>query len=191
LKSWRTGASRSSDRFGGVCLWRTTLCDSEAPVLLGATRGRTVRWSSRAGRAAGRELEPTFLSRAAVCSRRDDDTSMAWGGNDEDDPDMSLQSIVALGTSPLHDGSGDRSSLEEMPCSPAFRLLMRLSFRSRLAILRSLCCSLRAACRLSAASLFRLKITSSGRGALAGTRLEHFNSNDTKAGESVRVEGFR
>jgi hypothetical protein len=53
---------------------------------------------------------------------------MAWRGDDEDDPDMSLQSVAALATSPLHDGFGDRSSLEETPRSPAFRLLMRLSF---------------------------------------------------------------
>jgi hypothetical protein len=42
-----------------------------------------------------------------ICGRRDDDTSVAWGGDDEDDPDMSLQSTTALATSPLHDGSGD------------------------------------------------------------------------------------
>jgi hypothetical protein len=47
---------------------------------------------------------------------------------------MLLQSTAALTTSPLHDGSGDRSSSEEMPNSPAFRLLVRLSLRSRLAI---------------------------------------------------------
>jgi hypothetical protein len=47
-----------------------------------------------------------------------------------DDPDMSLQSTAALGSSPLHVGSGDGSSSEEMPRSPAFRRLMRLSFRS-------------------------------------------------------------
>jgi hypothetical protein len=46
--------------------------------------------------------------------------------------------------------------------SPAFRLLMRLSFRLPLAIWHSLCCALRAACRLSAVALFRLKIFSSG-----------------------------
>jgi hypothetical protein len=55
---------------------------------------------------------------------------------------MSLQSTATLATSPLHDSSGDRSSLEETPRSPAFRLLMRLSFRPRLAISRSLCCAL-------------------------------------------------
>jgi hypothetical protein len=37
--------------------------------------------------------------------------------------------------------------------------------------------------------LFRLKISSSGRGALAGTRWEHFNCNDKKAEKSVGVEG--
>jgi hypothetical protein len=92
-----------------------------------------------------------------------------------DDPNMSLQSTAALATSPLHDISGDGSSLEETSRSPAFRLLMRLSFRSRLAILRSLSCALRAARHLSAAALFRLKITSSGRGALAGTRCAHLS----------------
>jgi hypothetical protein len=95
----------------------------------GRTQGRTTRWSSRAGRAAGRELEPTFLSCAAIRGCRDDDTSVARGGNDEEDPDMSLQSTAALATSPLHDGSGDGSSLEEMLRSPAFCLLIRLSLR--------------------------------------------------------------
>jgi hypothetical protein len=88
---------------------------------------------------------------------------------------MSLQSTAALATSPLHDGFDDGSSLEETLRSPTFRLLMRLSFRSRLAISRSLCCALRVARRLSVATLFRLKITSSGRGTLAGTRCTHLN----------------
>jgi hypothetical protein len=69
LKSWWTGAGRSSDRLGGSAWWGVALCNLEAPVLLGATRGRTVPWSSRAGRAACRELECTFLSRAVVCGR--------------------------------------------------------------------------------------------------------------------------
>jgi hypothetical protein len=50
------------------------------------------------------------------------------GGNDEDDPDMSLQSTAVLVTSLLHDGSRDGSLLQETPRSPAFHLLMRLSF---------------------------------------------------------------
>jgi hypothetical protein len=83
---------------------------------------------------------------------------------------MSLQSTAALGTSLLHNGSSDGSSSEETPRSPAFRLLMWLSFRSRLAIWRSLCCALHAARCLSATALFRLNIASSGRGALARTR---------------------
>jgi hypothetical protein len=149
-------------------------------------RGRTVRWSSQAARVAGRELESTFLSHAAVCGRLDDDTSVAQGGDDEDDPDMSLQSTTALGTSPLRDGSGDGSSLEKMPRSPAFRLLMRLSFRSRSVISRSLCCALRAARRPSAAALFRLKIASSARGALARTRWEHFSCNNKRGGRVSR-----
>jgi hypothetical protein len=94
---------------------------------------------------------------------------------------MSLQSTAALATSPLHDGSGDGSSSEETPSSPAFRLLMWLSLRSRLAIWRFLCCALRAAHLFSVATLFRLKITSSGRGALDGTRWAHFCYNDKKA----------
>jgi hypothetical protein len=53
--------------------------------------------------------------------------------------------------------------------------LMLLSFRSRLEILRSLCCALHMAHRLSTAALFRLKIASSGRGALARTRCAHLN----------------
>jgi hypothetical protein len=83
---------------------------------------------------------------------------------------MSLQSTAALAISPLHNGSGDGSSSEDTPSSPAFRLLMRLSFQSCLAIWHFLCCALRAARHLYAAALFRLKIASSGRGALAGTR---------------------
>jgi hypothetical protein len=55
---------------------------------------------------------------------------------------MSLQSTVALSTSPLHDVSGDGSSLEKTPRSPAFRLLMRLSFQSCFVISHSLCCTL-------------------------------------------------
>jgi hypothetical protein len=86
---------------------------------------------------------------------------MPRGGDDEDNPDMSLQSTAALATSLLHDGL--------MPSSPAFRLLMRLSFRSLLAIWRFLCCLRVAHCFFTSA-LFRLKIASSGRGAFAGTR---------------------
>jgi hypothetical protein len=93
---------------------------------------------------------------------------------------MSLQSTTALATSPLHDGSGNGSSSEKTPSSPAFRLLMRLSFRSRLAIWHFLCCALLAACRFSTATLFWLKIASSGRGALAGTRWAHFNYNSKR-----------
>jgi hypothetical protein len=93
---------------------------------------------------------------------------------------MSLQSTAVLATSPLHDGSSDRSSSEETPRSPSFSLLMRLSFRSRLAIWRSLCCALCAAHRLSTAALFQLKIASSGRGALAGTRWVHYNDKKAK-----------
>jgi hypothetical protein len=88
---------------------------------------------------------------------------------------MSLQFIAVLGTSPLHNGSGDGSSLEEKLCSPAFLRLMRLSFRSRLVISHSLCCALHAARCLSAAAWFRLKIASSGRGALDGTRCAHLS----------------
>jgi hypothetical protein len=84
---------------------------------MGAARERTDGWPTRAGGAAGRELEPTVLSRPTSCGRRDDDTSAPRGGDNEDDPDMLLQSIAVLATSPLHDGSGDRSSSEETPCS--------------------------------------------------------------------------
>jgi hypothetical protein len=93
---------------------------------------------------------------------------------------MSLQSTAALATSPLHDDSGDGSSSEETPSSPAFRLLMWSSLRSRLAIWRFLCCALRAARLFSAAALFWLKIAYSGRGALAGMRWAHFNYNDKR-----------
>jgi hypothetical protein len=94
---------------------------------------------------------------------------------------MSLQSTAALATSPLHDGSDDGSSSEETPSSPAFRLLMRFSFQSRLSIWRFLCCALRAVRRFFVVALFWLKIASSGRGALAGTRWAHFNYNGKKA----------
>jgi hypothetical protein len=67
---------------------------------------------------------------------------------------MLLQSTAALATSPLHDGSGDGSSSEEMPCSPTFRLLLLSLLRSRLAIWRFLCCALRAARLFSAAAWF-------------------------------------
>jgi hypothetical protein len=65
----------------------------------------------------GRGESPDTSSRLVACDRRDDDTSAPWGGDDEDDPDMLLQSTAALATSPLHDGSGDGSSSEEMPSS--------------------------------------------------------------------------
>jgi hypothetical protein len=74
------------------------------------------------------------LSRPVACGRRDDDTSTPRGGDDEGEPDMLLQSTAALAKSPLHDGSGDESSSEETPSSPAFRLLARLSLRPHLAI---------------------------------------------------------
>jgi hypothetical protein len=79
---------------------------------------------------------------------------VARGGDDEDNPNMSLQSTAVLATSPLHDGSKDRSSLEETPRSPTFGLLMRFSFRSRMVISRSLCSTLRAAHHLSSVALF-------------------------------------
>jgi hypothetical protein len=63
---------------------------------------------------------------------------------------MLLQSTIALATLPLHDGLGDGSSSEEIPCSPAFRLLLRSSLRSCLVIWRFLCCALRAAHLFSA-----------------------------------------
>jgi hypothetical protein len=66
---------------------------------------------------------------------------------------MLLQSIATLVTSPLQDGLGDGSSSEETPSSPAFRLLVQLSLRSRLAIWRFLCYALRAA-RLSSTVAF-------------------------------------
>jgi hypothetical protein len=121
------------------------------------------------------------LSPTVACGCRKDDTSVLRGGDDEDDPDMSLQSTAVLAMSPLHDDSGDGSSSEETPSSTAFRLLMWLSLQSLLAIWCFLCCALRAAHLFSIAALFRLKITSSGRSALAGTRWAHFNYNGKKA----------
>jgi hypothetical protein len=108
------------------------------------------------------ELEPMVLSRLAACGWCDDDTSTPRGTDDEDDPDMSLQSIVALVMSPLQDGSGDGSSLEETPDFPTFRRLIWLLLRSRLVIWRFLCCALREAHLSSAATFFWLKIASSG-----------------------------
>jgi hypothetical protein len=128
-------------------------------------------------------------SRATGFGRRDDVTTTMRGGDSVDDPDMSLQSTAALATSPLHDGSSNGSLLEETSRSPAFCLLMRLSFRSRLAISRSLCCTLRAACCLSAAAWFRLKIASFGRGALAGTRCAHlsYENKERKTQPTLKV----
>jgi hypothetical protein len=74
------------------------------------------------------------LSHPAACGRHDDDTLVPRGGDDKDDPNMLLQSTTALATTPFHDGSGYGSSSEETPSSPTFRLLVRLSLRSRLAI---------------------------------------------------------
>jgi hypothetical protein len=135
--------------------------------------------SSRAGRAADRELEPTFFSCVAISGHHDDDTSVAWGGDDEDDPDMSLQSTVALATLPLHNDSGDGSSLEEMSHSPAFRLLMRLSFRSRLAISLFMLCLARGTPPLC------------GRFVLVEDRLlreRHLSRNEVRAPQLQRQE---
>jgi hypothetical protein len=126
-------------------------------------------------RATDRNLKPMPFSRAAGSDRRDKVTSTARGGEVVDNPDMSLQSTAALGSSLLHITSGDESSLEETLCSPALRHLMRSSFQSRLVISCSLWCALRAARRFYAVAWFRLKITSSGRGAFADTRWAHFN----------------
>jgi hypothetical protein len=107
-----------------------------------------------------------------------------------DDPNLSLQSTMTLGSSPLHAGSGDGYSLEETSRFPAFRRLMRLSFRSRLAIFCSLCCALRAACRFYAAALFRLKIASSERGAFAGTRCAHLNCKNKERASQQSSEVY-
>jgi hypothetical protein len=48
---------------------------------------------------------------------------VARGSDDEDDPDMSLQSTTTLGTSPLYDGFSDGSSSEETPRPPRLPLL--------------------------------------------------------------------
>jgi hypothetical protein len=104
---------------------------------------------------------------------------------------MSLESTAALATLLLHDGSSDGSSLEETPSSPTFCLLMRLSLRPCLAIWHFLCCALRAAHLFSAAALLQLKIASSGRGALAGTRWAHFNYNGKKAWRLVGEDKLR
>jgi hypothetical protein len=122
------------------------------PVPLGAVRERVDRRPTWTGGAAGRELDPTTLSRTASCGWRDDGTSAPRSGEDEDEPDMLPQSTAALATSPLHDGLGDGSLSEEMPCSPALRLLLQSSLRSRLAIWRFLCCALCVARLLSAAA---------------------------------------
>jgi hypothetical protein len=67
---------------------------------------------------------------------------------------MLLQSSAALATLPLHDGLGDGSSSEEIPYSPAFRLLLRSSLRPHLVIWRFLCCALRVVRLFSAAAWF-------------------------------------
>jgi hypothetical protein len=121
---------------------------------LGTVRERVDRWPTRAVRAVKHELEPTILSCPASRGRRGDDTSAPQSGEGEDDPDMLLRSAAALATSPLHDVSGDGSSLEETPCSPAVRLLLRSLLRSRLAIWHFLCCALHAARLVSAAASF-------------------------------------
>jgi hypothetical protein len=58
---------------------------------------------------------------------------------------------------------------------------MRLSLQSCSAIWRFMCCTLHATRLFSAAAWFWLKIASSGRDALAGTRWAQFNYNDKKA----------
>jgi hypothetical protein len=123
--------------------------------------------------------------RSVAHGRCDDDTSVARGGDDEDDLDMLLQSTAVLAISPLHEGSGDGSSSEETPCSLAFRLLLRLSLRSHLAIWCFVCCALCAARLFSTTACFWWKIASSGRGALAGTRWAHFNCDDKKHGDQL------
>jgi hypothetical protein len=79
------------------------------------------------------------FSRAAGSDRRIELTSAAQRSKDRGDPYMSLQSTAALGSSPLHAGGGDGSSLEETLVSTTLRHLIRLSFRSCLAISFSLC----------------------------------------------------
>jgi hypothetical protein len=103
---------------------------------------------------------------------------------------MLLQSIVVLVTSLLQEGSGDGSSSVETPGSPAFRLLVRLSLRSLLAIWCFLCCTLRVTRLSSIAAFFWLKIASSGRGTLAGTRWAHFNYNNKNTPRSASRTSF-
>jgi hypothetical protein len=98
LKRWRDGGARSSDRLGGSTRRGGSLRASQAPEPWGAIRERVARWSSRTGRAADRELEPTFFL-CATGSDRCDVTSIARGGDGMDDPDISLQSTAALGSS--------------------------------------------------------------------------------------------
>jgi hypothetical protein len=98
---------RTSDLLEGSA-WRSAgLCGPGVPVPLGAAQERADHWPTRAGEATGLELEPAVLSHPVSRSRRDDDISTPRGSDDEDDPDMLLQSTAALVTSPLHDGSGD------------------------------------------------------------------------------------
>jgi hypothetical protein len=59
-----------------------------------------------------------------------------------------------------------------------------------LAIWHFLCCALHAARLFSATTCFWLKITSSGRGALAGTRWAHFNYNDKNTPRSTLRRSF-
>jgi hypothetical protein len=66
------------------------------PVPLGDVRERVDRRPTRAGGAAGCEIDPTTLSRPASRGRRNDDTSAPQSGEDKNDPDMLLQSTAAL-----------------------------------------------------------------------------------------------
>jgi hypothetical protein len=80
--------------------------------------------------------------------------------------------------------------MEEMPRSPAFRLMMRLSFRSHLAILHFVLRLAHGTPPLAPA-LFRLKIASSERGASTRTRCAHLNCNDKETEESAEAEDLR
>jgi hypothetical protein len=155
-------------------------CDSEAPVPLAPHEGEPSTGPLRQGELLGAISSPQSChARSPVAG-----TTMILRRRGEATTRTTRH--VALvdrraGVSPLHDSSGDGSLSEETPISPAFCLLMQLSFRSRLAIWRFLCCALCVAHRFSATTLFRLKIASFGRGAFAGTRCVHFNYNCKKA----------
>jgi hypothetical protein len=102
----------SGDRLGGARAARPAGHHARAddPLVLSGGASRLAR---------GRAHCLVAPSRLRPARRR----QVPRGGDNEDDNNMLLQSTAALATSPLHDGSGDGSSSDETPRSPAFLCL--------------------------------------------------------------------